>query len=65
MGGMPSVGVFLRDPSPYKFTNRKVNLVTYHMKGRFKTLILIEVVLPCDDFFFYFFMWVHTLPFLP
>ena len=38
------------DGGNFEFSNRKVGLVTHHLKGRFKTIIFIEVVLSCDDY---------------
>ena len=38
------------DGGNFEFSNWKMGLVTCHLKGRFKTMILIEVVSPCDDY---------------
>ena len=48
MTSRPHGGV---DGSSFEFSNKKVGLVTYHLKGRFKTIFLIEAVLSCDDYY--------------
>ena len=38
------------DRGNFKLSNMKVGLLTYFLKGFFKTITLIEVVLTCDNY---------------
>ena len=34
----------------FEISSGKVDLVSYHWKGLFKTMILIKIILPCNDY---------------